>query len=74
MIIGGMVARYCREWDPQWFYLHAVIQTAALILGVVGIICGLVLEDHLGYNISTHKALGIFILVIASLQVIITNR
>ncbi|OMO96853.1 hypothetical protein CCACVL1_04756 [Corchorus capsularis] len=69
MIIGAIVARYMKQWDPIWFYSHAVIQSCAFILGIIGIICGFVLEDRLKADVSTHKGLGIFILVLASLQV-----
>ncbi|XVF31982.1 hypothetical protein REPUB_Repub17cG0042400 [Reevesia pubescens] len=69
MIIGAIVARYLRQWDPIWFYSHAVIQSCAFILGLSGVICGFVLEDRLKADVSTHKGLGIFILVLGCLQV-----
>ncbi|XVE72622.1 hypothetical protein DITRI_Ditri11bG0052900 [Diplodiscus trichospermus] len=69
MIIGAIVARYLKQWDPIWFYSHAVIQSCAFILGLSGIICGFVLEDRLNADVSTHKGLGIFILVLGCLQV-----
>ncbi|KAK8506000.1 hypothetical protein V6N13_002653 [Hibiscus sabdariffa] len=69
MIIGAMIARYCKQWDPIWFYSHAAIQSCAFVLGISGIICGLVLENRLKADVSTHKGLGIFILVLGCLQV-----
>ncbi|XP_021274307.1 cytochrome b561 and DOMON domain-containing protein At3g07570 [Herrania umbratica] len=69
MIIGAIVARYFKQWDPIWFYSHAVIQSCAFILGLSGVICGFVLEDRLKADVSTHKGLGIFILVLGCLQV-----
>ncbi|KAB5527787.1 hypothetical protein DKX38_021634 [Salix brachista] len=68
-IIGAIVARYFREWDPAWFYVHACTQSLGFLLGVAGVICGLVLENRLGVDVSTHKGLGIFILVLGCLQV-----
>ncbi|XWS75951.1 hypothetical protein CRYUN_Cryun01aG0135700 [Craigia yunnanensis] len=69
VIIGAIVARYFKQWDPIWFYSHAVIQSCAFILGISGVICGFVLEDRLKADVSTHKGLGIFILVLGCLQV-----
>lgn len=69
MIIGAIVARYCKQWDPIWFYLHTGIQSLGFLLGIAGIICGFLLEDRLSVDVSTHKGLGIFILVLGSLQV-----
>ncbi|KAL1541003.1 cytochrome b561 and DOMON domain-containing protein [Salvia divinorum] len=70
MAIGAMVARYMRKWDPLWFYLHAIIQSAGFLLGLIGVICGFVLDDRLGANVSKHKALGISILTFGCLQVL----
>lgn len=70
MPIGAMVARYMRKWDPLWFYLHGAIQTTGFILGLIGVICGFVLDDRLSSNVSKHKALGVFIFVLGCLQVL----
>ncbi|KAG6401330.1 hypothetical protein SASPL_138183 [Salvia splendens] len=70
MPIGAMVARYMRKWDPLWFYLHAVIQSTAFLFGLIGVICGFVLDDRLSANVSKHKALGITILTFGCLQVL----
>ncbi|KAL7124610.1 hypothetical protein ABFS83_14G060600 [Erythranthe nasuta] len=68
--IGAMVARYMRKWDPLWFYCHASIQTLGFLLGLIGIICGLVLEKRLtGASVGKHKGLGITVLVLGCLQV-----
>ncbi|KAG8371627.1 hypothetical protein BUALT_Bualt13G0107900 [Buddleja alternifolia] len=68
--IGAIIARYMRNWDPIWFYSHAVVQSIGFILGLSGVICGLVLENRLNVSVSRHKGLGIFILVLGCLQVI----
>lgn len=70
LLIGAMVARYLREKDPLWFYLHACIQVVGFILGVSGIITGLVLEDVLSASVDRHKTIGIFVLIFGCLQVI----
>ncbi|GER54590.1 cytochrome b561/ferric reductase transmembrane [Striga asiatica] len=70
MPIGAMVARYMRKWDPIWFYSHAAIQSLGFILGLIGIICGLVLENRLNASVNRHKGIGITIFVMGCLQVI----
>ncbi|KAJ7961737.1 Cytochrome b561 and DOMON domain-containing protein [Quillaja saponaria] len=69
VIIGAIVARHFKQWDPIWFYLHTSVQSSAFILGLIGIICGFALETKLNANVSTHKSLGVFILVLGCLQV-----
>ncbi|KAH9745574.1 cytochrome b561 and DOMON domain-containing protein [Citrus sinensis] len=69
MIIGAILARYFKQWDPIWFYSHTLVQSLGFVLGVAGVISGLVLENKLGADVSTHKGLGIFILVLGCLQV-----
>ncbi|KAI3973328.1 hypothetical protein MKX01_020703 [Papaver californicum] len=70
LLIGAMVARYLREKDPLWFYLHACIQVVGFILGVSGVVTGLVLEDVLSASVDRHKTIGIFVLIFGCLQVI----
>ncbi|KAF9615525.1 hypothetical protein IFM89_024152 [Coptis chinensis] len=69
LLIGAMAARYLKHWDPIWFYSHSSIQLVAFMLGASGVIAGFVLEDFLSTNVDRHKTLGIFILVLGSLQV-----
>ncbi|GMN50163.1 hypothetical protein TIFTF001_019320 [Ficus carica] len=68
MIIGSIVARYCRQWDPLWFYIHIGIQSFGFFLGVIGILCGFLLENRIDAKVSTHKGIGIFIFVLGCLQ------
>ncbi|KAI9111203.1 hypothetical protein K1719_017814 [Acacia pycnantha] len=68
MMIGAIVARHCKQWDPLWFYFHISIQTFAFLAGVVGIICGFVLTRRV--YVTHHKNIGILILVLGCLQVI----
>ncbi|KZV32205.1 hypothetical protein F511_29780 [Dorcoceras hygrometricum] len=70
MPIGVMVARYMRQWDPIWFYSHVAIQTTGFVLGVIGVICGFVLQNRLKASVNRHKGIGIFVLVLGCLQVI----
>ncbi|KAK4268098.1 hypothetical protein QN277_024801 [Acacia crassicarpa] len=68
MMIGAIVARHCKQWDPLWFYVHISIQTFAFLAGVVGILCGFVLTQRV--YVTHHKNIGILILVLGCLQVI----
>ncbi|XP_073000581.1 cytochrome b561 and DOMON domain-containing protein At3g61750-like [Typha latifolia] len=68
--LGAIVARYCRQIDPLWYYLHVVIQFVGFIIGLAGVVAGIALYDRLHSNITMHRALGISILVLGALQVI----
>ncbi|KAL5998013.1 hypothetical protein ACLOJK_008947 [Asimina triloba] len=67
--LGAIIARYLKDWDPTWFYAHVSIQCIAFAGGLAGVILGLTLEDKISADVTTHKALGILILVLGSLQV-----
>ncbi|XP_052113186.1 cytochrome b561 and DOMON domain-containing protein At3g07570 [Arachis duranensis] len=64
----SMTLDYSTEWDPFWFYFHASVQSLGFIIGTIGVISGLVLNNQLQVDVSLHKALGIIILVLACLQ------
>lgn len=70
--VGAIIARYCRLWDPTWFYLHVTFQVLGFILIVAGLILGTNLYGRLKglSGISRHRALGIFIFVLACLQIL----
>jgi len=75
IIVGAIVARHMKQWDPTWFYAHIALQTTGFLLGLTGVICGLVLENRLkANNVSKHKGLGITILVMGVLQVRLPNN
>jgi hypothetical protein len=67
--IGAIVARYCRGWDPLWFYLHAGIQFVGFILGLAGVVAGVSLYGKIKADVPAHRGLGIFVLVLGILQV-----
>ncbi|KAH9293830.1 hypothetical protein KI387_040969, partial [Taxus chinensis] len=68
--IGAIIARYFRQWDPAWFYLHVGLQVLGFIFGVAGIVLGVALYNKLDSNVHAHRGLGIFILVLGILQVL----
>ncbi|XP_062183571.1 cytochrome b561 and DOMON domain-containing protein At3g07570-like [Phragmites australis] len=69
MPIGMMTARYFRQLDPCWFYSHMAIQVAGFAIGIAAIVLGFRLNEDGLKNLYVHKALGIAILVMATLQV-----
>ncbi|KAL5097496.1 hypothetical protein RYX36_001823 [Vicia faba] len=73
MPLGAVIARYLKVFksaDPAWFYLHVTCQTAAYVVGVAGWGTGLKLgSDSVGITYSTHRALGITLFCLGTLQV-----
>lgn len=72
LIIGALIARHYKHWDPIWFYAHAYILTLGVVCGFIGISCGLILSKKLPSSnaIKAHKNLGILVLFFGFLQVI----
>ncbi|WOK97237.1 cytochrome b561 and DOMON domain-containing protein [Canna indica] len=68
--VGAIVARYCRQWDPLWFYLHVIIQFGGFLTGFACVMAGIALHNRLHSNVTMHRGLGISILVLGVLQVI----
>ncbi|KAJ4820589.1 Cytochrome b561 and DOMON domain-containing protein [Rhynchospora pubera] len=68
--IGAIIARYCKRWDPMWFYLHVGIQFVAFIIGLAAVVAGVALYNKLHANLAAHRGLGIFILVLGILQIL----
>lgn len=67
--IGAIVARYCKQWDPLWYYLHAIIQLIGFMIGLAAVVAGKLLYDELHASVHSHRGIGIFVLVLAILQV-----
>ncbi|THU45678.1 hypothetical protein C4D60_Mb02t20510 [Musa balbisiana] len=67
--VGAVVARYCRPWDPMWYYFHVIIQFVGFLAGFAGVVAGIALHRRLHSDVTLHRGLGIFILVLGILQV-----
>lgn len=67
--MGMMVARYFRRQDPYWFYGHMAVQGVGFLVGIAAVVLGFRLDDDGLKNIDVHKAIGIAILAMSSLQV-----
>ncbi|CAN6239999.1 unnamed protein product [Urochloa humidicola] len=70
MPIGMITARYFRQLDPCWFYSHMAIQVCGFAIGIAGVVLGFRINEDGLKNVDVHKALGIAILAMASLQVL----
>ncbi|CAL1398174.1 unnamed protein product [Linum trigynum] len=68
---GAIVARYLREKDPLWFYLHSIIQFLGFLLGLAAVVLGqkLYMETN-NAQLLPHRGIGIFILTLAILQIL----
>ncbi|KAF8379704.1 hypothetical protein HHK36_029148 [Tetracentron sinense] len=66
---GTIVARYYKNRDPQWYYLHIAIQSLGFIIGLAGTVAGMRLYGKLHANVSTHRGIGILVAVLSILQV-----
>lgn len=73
MPTGAIIARYLKVFksaDPAWFYLHITCQFSAYVVGLSGFGTGLKLgNDSSGVEYNTHRALGIVLVCLATLQV-----
>ena len=68
--IGAMVARYARGFDPAWFYAHVGIQIVGFACIIAGVATGVQLTKEIQLvDLDAHRGLGIFLLVLAILQV-----
>ncbi|KAK3142195.1 hypothetical protein QOZ80_4BG0343500 [Eleusine coracana subsp. coracana] len=68
--IGMITARYFRQLEPYSFYSHMAIQALGYILGLAAVVLGFRINPAGLNNIDIHRALGVAILVMASLQVL----
>lgn len=68
--VGALIARYGNKRKQLWYYLHLVVQFTGFFVGLAGVVAGVSLRDRLHANVTAHRGLGIFILVLAILQVL----
>ncbi|GAY45716.1 hypothetical protein WN944_017414 [Citrus x changshan-huyou] len=71
--VGAIIPRYFKHKDPLWYYLHAIIQLVGFIFGLATVLLGIQLYNKLNVknaNISAHRGIGIFILVLSILQIL----
>lgn len=70
MPIGAMVARYARDYDPAWFYIHVTFQIIGFIFIIAGVATGVNLTKSIDTpGLNGHRGLGLFLFILAILQV-----
>lgn len=72
MPIGIMIARYLKVFksaNPAWFYLHAICQSLAFVLGIAGCATGIkVRTDSIGSNYTSHRVVGLLLFFLGLFQ------
>jgi hypothetical protein len=69
--VGAMVARYARALDPCWFYTHIAFQVVGFACVIAGVATGVdIAKYRMPDQLDAHRGLGIFIFVLAILQVL----
>lgn len=70
--IGAIIARYCKVWDPTWFYLHISFQMLGFILIIAGLVTGYILQDtYKGVSgLDSHRVLAIIVFIMATMQIL----
>ncbi|XXG82367.1 hypothetical protein AAC387_Pa10g0330 [Persea americana] len=68
--VGAIFARYFRQWDPLWYYLHLAIQFLGFLIVLSSLVAGVSLYDKIHANVLAHRGLGIFVFVLLILQVV----
>ncbi|GAV91403.1 Cytochrom_B561 domain-containing protein/DUF568 domain-containing protein [Cephalotus follicularis] len=73
MPIGAVIARYVKVFqvaNPAWFYMHVTCQCVAYVIGIGGSIIGFYLGGKSsGIQYSSHRNIGIALLVLATSQI-----
>jgi hypothetical protein len=67
--LGMMTARYFRQLDTCWFYSHMAVQATGYVLGIAAVVLGFGINPAGLDNIDIHRAIGVAVLAMASLQV-----
>ena len=68
--IGAMLARYARDFDPAWFYLHVTFQLTGFVFIVAGVATGIILAKSIQTpGLDGHRGLGLFLFTLTILQV-----
>ncbi|XP_061999787.1 cytochrome b561 and DOMON domain-containing protein At3g61750 [Rosa rugosa] len=68
--LGAIVPRYFKHKDPLWYYLHSIIQFVGFVIGLAAVVLGQKLYNKIDANFQTHRAIGIFVLVLIILQIL----
>lgn len=68
--LGVALARYLREYEPLWYYLHSSVQFVGFFVGLATVAVGKSLYDQIHADFSSHRAIGYIVLSLSVLQVL----
>ncbi|KAJ8900663.1 hypothetical protein K2173_025440 [Erythroxylum novogranatense] len=68
--VGGIIARYMRPKDPLWYYLHTGFQVTGCVASLAAVIVGQQMYAKINSDVSFHKSIGIFVLVLKHVLVL----
>lgn len=65
---GAMVARFLKQKEPLWFYLHTFIQFVGFLIALAGVVIGQALYNKIHADVTAHRGIGYFALTLSILQ------
>uniref|UniRef100_A0A7C8YSX3 Cytochrome b561 and DOMON domain-containing protein n=1 Tax=Opuntia streptacantha TaxID=393608 RepID=A0A7C8YSX3_OPUST len=67
---GAMVARFLKQKEPLWFYLHTFIQFVGFLIALAGVVIGQALYNQIHADIPAHRGIGYFAFTLSILQIL----
>ncbi|KAM1185644.1 hypothetical protein ACFX13_015172 [Malus domestica] len=65
---GASMARYLREYEPLWYYLHSSVQFIGFFVGLSGVAVGRTLYELVHADFNSHRSIGYIVLALSVLQ------
>lgn len=69
---GASMARYLREYEPLWYYIHSSVQFIGFFVGLSGVAVGRTLYELVHADFNSHRSIGYIVLALSVLQVILS--
>ncbi|KAB2620761.1 hypothetical protein D8674_039519 [Pyrus ussuriensis x Pyrus communis] len=66
---GASMARYLREYEPLWYYLHSSVQFIGFFVGLSGVAVGRTLYELVHADFNSHRSIGYIVLALSVLQI-----
>ncbi|XP_021760303.1 cytochrome b561 and DOMON domain-containing protein At3g61750-like [Chenopodium quinoa] len=67
---GAMIARFLKQKEPLWFYLHTIIQIVGFLIVLAGVVVGQTLNNQIHADVAAHRGIGYFALTLTIIQVL----
>ncbi|PRQ17410.1 putative DOMON domain, cytochrome b561/ferric reductase transmembrane [Rosa chinensis] len=67
--LGVALARYLRDLEPLWYYLHSSVQFVGFFVGLAAVAVGKSLYDRIDADFLYHRAIGYTVLSLSVLEV-----